>query len=287
MARSTSVLVRNATHSPLGFISLAGYMRKSSRVLPERPTRTLGSYALVYVLAGEGRFADAHGFEAAVGAGDLILMFPDIAHTYGPPEGGNWSELFLVFDGPVFDLWRRSGLLDPASPVWHLEPVGRWSKAFDSALGRERPLQSIEVVRDVSRLAAVLADALVERVGDETEADDRDWLAHAQALLDADVRREVDLREIAAALSMSYHGFRKRFRKLAGVPPAWYRTSRSIERACEFMAEGRLSDREIARALGFCDEFHFSHRFHDVVGQSPRQFRAAAGWTTEWVRERE
>ncbi|WP_020580428.1 helix-turn-helix domain-containing protein [Actinopolymorpha alba] len=276
MARSTSLLLRNATNSPLGSISLAGYMRKKTRILPAEPRRVLGSYGLVYILAGAGHFADETGLDTPVEAGDLLVLFPDVAHSYGPPDGGTWSELFIVIDGPLLDLWRRHGLLDPARPVWHLEPVGRWAKAFDHALGRERPLSSAATLRDVSRLAAVLAEALVEVESGRT-AEDRDWLARACALLDADVRREIDLHEIAAGLSMSYDGFRKRFSRLAGVPPARYRAARSIERACELMTQGRLTDREIAAALGFCDEFHFSHRFRQVTGKSPRKFRATIG----------
>lgn len=275
MANSTSLLLRNATSSPLGAISLAGYMYKKTRILPEEPRRILGSYALVYVLAGAGTFADQTGLEQPVIAGDLLVLFPDVAHTYGPSDGDTWSELFIVLDGPLPDLWRQHGLLDPARPIWHLEPIRRWAKAFDQALGRERPLTPAATLRDMSKLTAVLAEALTELQSGRTAAEDRDWLARARALLEADVRREIDLRDIAAGLSMSYDGFRKRFSRLAGVPPAQYRSARSIERACELMAQGNLTDREIAAALGFCDEFHFSHRFRQVTGKSPRQFRAA------------
>ena len=58
--------------------------------------------------------------------GDVVLVLPERAHWYGPGRGRTWDELYLVFDGPVFDLWRGTGVLDEAHPVhsapdgWHL-----------------------------------------------------------------------------------------------------------------------------------------------------------------------
>lgn len=75
--------------------------------------RVLGSYALVYVVGGGGEYSDARGTRRQVSEGDLIWVFPDIPHAYGPARGGRWDEIYLVFDGPVFDLWRQRGLLDP------------------------------------------------------------------------------------------------------------------------------------------------------------------------------
>lgn len=49
-----------------------------------------------------------------------------------------------------------------------------------------------------------------------------------------------------------------------------YRLIRRIDRACELMQQGRLTDRQIAECLGFCDEFYFSRRFKQNTGKSPR-----------------
>ncbi|MCW2968594.1 MAG: hypothetical protein JWM71_2366, partial [Solirubrobacteraceae bacterium] len=106
-------------------------------------------------------------------------------------------------------------------------------------------------------------------------SDDADvaWLEQAQHLLRQDLRRERDIAWVAAQMSMSYDGFRKRFRRAAGMSPGRYRTLVALDRACELMATTSMTDRQIAAELGFSDEFHFSHRFSSVVGRSPRSFR--------------
>lgn len=236
--------------------------------------RMLGSYAVVYLLSGGGRFADGSGFATTVSAGDLLLLFPDIPHSYGPVGAGHWSEFYIMFDGPVFDLWRSVGLLDPTRPVRHLEPIDRWAKTWTEILSPHPLPGTSAVLAEACRLQAVLADAVVvPDPSDPTDPEERRWLAQAKALLDADTRREVPLTDIAARLGYSYHGFRKRFRRLVGMSPAKYRSIRSIDRAYELIAKGGRSDREIAIELGYCDEFHFSHRFKELTGRTPRQFR--------------
>lgn len=263
---------RSGIASPVGRVTLAGRLTES-RGLPERPMRVLGSYAAVYVVAGGGRFLDGQGHRAEVGAGDLLLLHPEIPHTYGPRPGGRWSEIFLVFDGPVFDLWRAHRLLDPARPVVRLEPPQRWAGEFARLLDDVQQSRPRSGLRVVCRVQEVLAAALTGPRGSGADTDQR-WLAGAMALLDADVRQETPLQRLSAELAMSYDGFRKRFRRLAGVSPGRYRAMRVVDRACELMAETTLTDRQIAAELGFCDQFHFSHRFRAITGQSPRQFRA-------------
>ena len=268
---TSTVSVRMATTSPLGRISLAGFTLDSTGV-PERPMRTLGSYGLVYVVDGGGRYRDATGLDRPLRPGDLILLFPDLRHLYGPVAGRRFTELWLLFDGPVFDLWRATGLLDPARPLRHLEPVDHWRTRFESVLGAPRQPGHAPPLLEVCRLQTVLGEALLGGAGrPDAEAA---WVARACALLEADVGRDVDLRALADDLGMSYDGFRKRFARTVGVSPARWRAARAVDRAAELMQQGNLSDRQIAAALGFCDPYHFSRRFKQLAGRTPRQFRA-------------
>lgn len=273
MAGDSHLIVRGGAATPVGAVRAAGRLHASGG-LPEWPLRILDGYAVVYLLAGSGGYSDVTGNRATLAAGDLLMLFPGIGHTYGPGPGRSWSELYLLFDGPVFDLWRSRGLLDPARPVRHLEPVDRWAAAFERVfLGMHRTGTGA-ALSTVCTLLSVLAEtgAAPEPAGDP---DDRRWLAEATALLDTDLRREEPLERVAARLSMSYDGFRKRFRRLAGVSPARYRMQRSIDRACELLAQGEMTGRQIAATLGFGDEFHFSHRFRQITGTTPTRFRAS------------
>jgi AraC-like DNA-binding protein len=256
-------LYHSATSCLLGRITLTGTIHNSIG-LPPKPMRVLGSYAVVYLLAGGGHYADANGCRQRVGAGDLLVLFPDLAHTYGPEPGGRWDEIYLVFEGPVFDLWRQSGLLTPAQPVHHLEPVRWWQQRLAGVVA-----PNLSTPERLALLQAVLAGALAAGAQPE-EA----WLRPARALLEADMDRELYVEDVARQLKLSPETFRKKFSRLAGLSPWHYRLTRIIDRACQLVHEGRLTNKEIAAQLGFSDEFHFSRRFKQITGRSPSQFRA-------------
>jgi transcriptional regulator GlxA family with amidase domain len=76
---------------------------------------------------------------------------------------------------------------------------------------------------------------------------------------------------------VSYEQFRKRFQHEVGVSPARYRLQRRVEAARELLRYSpRMTNRQVAETLGFADEFHFSRRFTQITGSTPRDFRRAA-----------
>jgi AraC-like DNA-binding protein len=265
------VWVRQRARSAVGGIRLAGFVRHG-RGVPSNPMRRLGSYAAVYLVDGLGFYADENGLSQTVRAGDLIILFPTLAHAYGPRPGKHWTEFYLVFDGPTFELWEANGIFNPARPIHHVEPVDHWLQRLEAILGASRqpgfspPL--VELCRLQLTLAEMLSGERWQEAGEEPA-----WTARACALLESDLSRDLNWHQLAADLGMSYDRFRKRFTRAVGVAPARYRMSCIIDRACELMQQGKLTDRELAERLGFCDEFYFSRRFKQLTGYSPRAFR--------------
>lgn len=248
---------------------MSGELIKTATDLTMQPWRVFGRFAIVYVLDGAGRYADQRGGDRPITAGDLIVVFPKLGHVYGPQPGQRWHEVYLVFEGPVFDLWERQGLLRQDRPVLHLEPVARWRQRLADVLAPAGLASTQEATAEVLRLQMVLGEMLAAS-DPELRGTERRWLAQARMLLEDDA---TSLEEVARLMHCSYATFRRRFTRLAGCAPARFRGRRRIERACDLMHRGELSDKQIAATLGFCDEFHFSRSFKQAVGQSPRAYR--------------
>ena len=265
---------RNAASSPLGRITIAGFGIRQTLALEE--PRVLGQYALVYLVDGRGRYADAAGHRRNVEAGDFMLLFPDIAHVYNPLPRTQWVTSYLCFHGPVFDLWRAQGLLQ--KPVYHAGPVDVWSRRLEAVIDASLQAPSAPALTDICRLQQLLAEVVTGAGRSGVYHDDLHWLARASALIEANLIGEVDWENVARQMGLSAESFRKRFTRLSGQPPARYRMGRLVDRACALMQDHSLKDRQIAESLGFCDEFYFSRRFKAVTGQSPRQFRTNALW---------
>lgn len=237
--------------------------------------RRLGRFAFVYTLAGRAQFRDRNGVARDLEPGDALLLFPDVEHAYGPAPGARWSEFYLVFEGPVFELWRQTGVLDPADPVRPARPVATWLPRLEAIPEEPRKSSAARALLEICRLQAVLAELWGRPAGLDATGRQADAIAAACALLEADRARNLSLTALARTVGMSYESFRKAFVRAVGVPPARFRLARQIDRACALIRRGELSDKEIAARLGFYDEFHFSHRFKSVTGLSPRTFRRA------------
>jgi len=239
--------------------------------------RILGQFAIVYIVDGTGQYADATGIQKKLGPGDLMVLFPDIAHLYNPASGG-WVTSYLCFGGPVFDLWRSQGLLDPRKPIQHAEPVTEWNRRIESVLDPTRQPGFAPSMLEICRLQRLLAEIITGAGRAAGQRGEVQWLRRACDLIEASLAGPADWKPVARQMGLSTESFRKRFVRLAGQPPARYRMERLIDRARELMRNPLLKDRQIAEALGFCDEFYFSRRFKSITGQTPRQFRKSSFW---------
>lgn len=231
--------------------------------------RSLDSFALVYLTAGQGTYRDDRVGRLAVTAGDLLVLRPEVVQDYGPDMPGNWSERFVVFHGPVFDALAADGLIDADHPVWRigLDPV-----LLDAFAELDRRLRdpAVDQAWCVARLHLLLVEAArraAHRCGD--------FLAAATAALAEDLAGTLRLEVIAARFGLSEQVFRKRFAHLTGVPPARWRQQRRIDRAKTLLITGTETLATIADQLGWCDVFFFTRQFKQATGQSPGAFRAA------------
>lgn len=258
------LLFRNDVATPLGRLAFGGYAHKRDRSEMKK-MRVLGSYALVYLLAGGGHYRDVNGFSQAVRAGDSMLVFPELAHRYGPTLGEKWSEIYVVFDGPAFDLWRAQGVLNPSKPVAHHAPVAHWRARLESVLAISHTAESV----------AAFLNLLTQMLAPQMESVEKEelWLARARRMMEENLSAPLDLKLMAREVGMSQESFRKRFNVQTGVPPARYRAQKRIEAAQVLLLQTNLTLRAVADSLGFADEFHFSRRFKQLTGKTPRAFR--------------
>jgi AraC-like DNA-binding protein len=268
---STEIRFQNASASRLGRITRAAIGVRQSVAVTE--PRVFGQYAIVYIVHGRGKYADAGGIRRNVGPGDVMILFPDVAHVYSPLPGTSWVTSYLCFQGPLFDLWRRHKILSQRHPVHHAEPVAEWNRRIESVVDASRQAGSTPSLLALCRLQQLLAEITSGTGQPQPYQNDLHWLDRVCGLIEANPAGAPDWNGIARQVGLSAESLRKRFRRLAGQPPARYRMARLIDRACELMQTGAMKDREIAESLGFCDEYYFSRRFKAVTGQSPRQFR--------------
>lgn len=83
----------------------------------------------------------------------------------------------------------------------------------------------------------------------------------------------ITLEELAELANLNPTYFSNLFSKLMGIPPIQYINKRRIEKAQKLLLSNNETLYQIARQIGFADEYYFSRIFKKTVGISPDQYR--------------
>jgi transcriptional regulator GlxA family with amidase domain len=94
-----------------------------------------------------------------------------------------------------------------------------------------------------------------------------------QEYVDTHLSENVELPVLAGIAGLSVFHFAREFKRTAGIPPHSYLLGKRIERAQNLLSRTDLSLSEIALASGFSDQSHFTRRFRQILGTTPREFR--------------
>lgn len=257
----------------VGELQLAGSLQ-NVRGLDPRSMRVLGSYALVYMVEVNGYYCDGRGLVKDLTSGDLVLIFPDMAHAYGPKAAKPWWQLYVVFNGPQFDFWREQGVLTPEDPVWHLEPVDYWQRRMAEVVMGESRNTEAAAERAMGRFLSLICDMRAARQEAASHPARDAWLQESQRLLgNPGDRGWISPEVVARRVGLSYDNFRKQFAARVKVSPGQFQKRKRIDRACAAIYQGSHGFKELAEELGFCDVFHFSKAFKQVMGATPSEFR--------------
>ena len=252
---------------PLGGATYAGTI-KNSRGLRSHPMRVFGQYALVLQLHGSGLFRDALGTKREITAGDALWVFPEIPHFYGPRRGEIWDEIYICFSGAIFDFWRAQKILDPSRPVVQ---IAGWRPLFDrlqSWCEKPRETEGALALAQTQELLAILAFFTPSFA----TATPQSWLETAKSRLQSNLDAPLSPEAVARELGLGYESFRKSFSEKIGVSPAKFRDLARLEAAKVLLRREDMTQKIVAQSLGFRDEAHFSRRFRELSGQSPRQW---------------
>jgi AraC-like DNA-binding protein len=236
--------------------------------------RILRRFTLVLMVEGRGYFCDARGTKRELVSGDVVLVFPEIAHAYGPLPGSDWTQIYFVFDGPQFELWRAKGLLSPERPVLRLGAADYWHQRLYDVVKSEPPHVAGAPLRAMGRFLQVVTEMIAIDAESSREIGRDAWLEKSlRRLGERAMEGWPTPQEVANEVGLSYENFRKRFVQVTGESPGRYQKRKRLEWACADIYHGEHSLKQTADALGFCDVFHFSKAFKQEIGITPSDYR--------------
>lgn len=245
--------------------------------------RILSEYQLVYITRGEGVFESKTTGQIEISAGEVFILFPSEWHRYRPQEQTGWDENWIGFDGEyarqiMERFFTRS---KPLFKVGYDEELVKLVRSIPEAI--QTASSGFQQVL-AARVAEVLARVRASDLQQTTRGSGADRkISQARCFLLEHSNEEIDFKQLAITIGMSYTRFRAVFKTHTGFSPLQYQLNIRINKAKAILSETYLTVGEIADQLGFSSVYYFSRLFRNKTGLSPTAYRASGGRRTYTV----
>lgn len=237
----------------------------------KHPSRMLHEHVISYVLNG--------GWELSIGSKvihptkDFVFIQPaHIAHTGLTLCPSGTTTMFVHFSVEEGDrMTQEEPSLLPDKSVY----IGN---LIDASANPEIKRLLIKIIESYNRRehlkGAAHLNLLLCELSDSATSAGTDYAVKIKRILDNDIRQNLSNRNIAEQLNISVRTAECHFRAQYHTGIHQYVLTQRIEQAkfwLEYYPEIKLMN--LARDLGFYDEYHFSRQFKKETGYSPKQYR--------------
>ncbi len=234
---------------------------------------TYPGHELILCLSGHG-WVQVGGKRHEVSPGSLVWVNCHHPHQYGAMAKDPWEVFWVRVEGRQLD--RTSQLLDV-----HAAPVFQQLNTEAAAADFQRAFRYLEGTRPCdaahvnAAIAAIIAAAFESRLSDPGALQPELPPAVAKSLekMRLYFHQPIRVVELAQIAGMSESHFSRQFKSAIGTSPIdWLRRER-INQAKRRLIESDDPVKEIARQVGYADQFFFSKDFKRMTKLTPTQFR--------------
>lgn len=234
--------------------------------------RVLSMYVLLYLAKGEGQFFRNQNDSIAVKEGDVILIRPNVWHSYRPDKLTGWKEYWIAFQSNYPDNLLET-LFNKRANIYHIGIQDKILYLFEDAIriaNEEKPGYQ-QYISGVSNLILCMVNYYEKnRISNPIT---EDIINKAKRIIKRNITRRISPEEVANEISLSYSWFRKTFKEYTGITPSQYIKQIATQEAKILLTTSHNQIKEIAYQLGFEDVAYFISYFKRYVGLSPSEYR--------------
>ncbi len=255
------------------YLTDIGYYPQARHHFRERPN---GSEQTILIYNVEGNGHIILGNQKMPLPADHFFIIPEGApHAYSADKTDPWSIYWIHFAGPKA---KHLG-----KPVLQAMPVQRTNNSrinerielFNELfyiLERGHSFENLEYIsQSLPRLIASFT--YLTQFRSINEQFSKDPVSQSINFMLENINRKYKLEELAMAVKLSASHYSRLFLSRTGHSPIDYFIQLKIQRACRLLDSDDRSIADIARDIGFDDQFYFSRQFKKVMGMSPRSYR--------------
>jgi AraC-like DNA-binding protein/ABC-type Fe3+-hydroxamate transport system substrate-binding protein len=265
---------------PLVFLRRAIHFVGKWTSTPRR--RRVHAFVLLYIKQGRGELT-VNNATIPINGQLLLLLAPGMHVVERADSLADWNVHYIAFKlmSPV----RESG-------GWMLEELDQSSfprggeMSVTDMPAIERLIERLREGDDVDGgllhwkrqlvLAELLYTILLEQKAQQSPYSAPDAVRRCAAYIDRHYADNIRMDKLASWCGLHPSTFSRHFKQTIGMLPSDYLMHARIE-AAKTILPGSAPLREVARRVGFCDEYYFSRMFKKVAGVSPSVYIRTAG----------
>lgn len=255
------------------YITDIGYYPQASHHFRERVSG-ISQTILIYNVHGKG-FISTGGQRQELPPDHFFIIPAGVPHAYSADNQNPWSIYWIHFAGSRSRLFTGTALRPvplergPTSRI--NDRIDLFSEIFRN-LDRGFSLETLEYTNlCLSHLLASFTHLRQFRL--VKEGKEKDPVSQGINFMLENLDRKLKLEEMADEVKLSASHFSRIFTVRTGHSPIGYFIQLKIQKACRLLDNSGWSIAEVAREMGFEDQFYFSRLFRKVMNMSPRVYR--------------
>ena len=228
---------------------------------------------LFWVQSGEGELEyKSRRFRLRRG-GEVWLVDMNSPRTYIPSAGRHLTIAGFRFGGPGLEFWHEE-MHDHENAEFTLDDLRFATQTQNELLRlvRRKPVGwEWQVHMAITQLLGKLL--MSRELLTSPQADLPPPVVRVLNAISANPTRDWKAQELATVAKISYSGLRSLFRTSGQGTIHQHIQRARLDQARLFLADKRLSIKDVAAQLNFSSEFYFSHFFRHHTGMTPTDFR--------------
>lgn len=270
--RILGIMKQNPFCSDL-YITDIGYYPQARHHFRER-RKGIDQTILIYAIEGQGTII-TNGQKNQLTADHFFIIPEGVPHSYAADNHNPWSIYWIHFAGNKSIHYSKYAF--QALPI-EKSKTSRTSDRFDlfseifRNLDRGFSIETLEYVNQcLPHLLASFTHLNQFRLIKETG--EKDQVSLSINFMLENIRQKYSLEELAKNVNLSTSHYSRLFFARTGHSPINYFIQLKIQRSCRLLDNSTQSIADIAREMGFDDQFYFSRQFRKVMNMSPREYR--------------